>query len=138
MHGSRPNPAWYPSEGYPYAPYGPPVIAEAEFVGAPPPAVVTYVPEQSFPVATVVGIIVAGAVASYFIYSASKAGGRVQKKINRAALRILGAEAKRQGARAVQHVGEAAGDMFAHAIDRRTASRRKPRVIHYEAVPVRD
>jgi hypothetical protein len=136
MYEPHSHPSWYPPAGYDYAPYGPP--PNTEFVGAPP--VVTYVPEQPFPVATVVGIVVAGAVAAYFIYSASKAGGRVQKRMNRAAMRILGDEAKRQGAAAVRHLGDAAGSMFMRAVDRHATGRHrsgtKPRIIHYEAVPV--
>lgn len=125
------NPS-YPHRGYNYAPH----VFGAEFVGAPPPTVVV-VPEKNFPVAAVVGIVVAGALAAYFIYEATK--GPVQKKINRAAMKILGEEAKRQGTAAVRHAGRAAGDVFARAIDRHVATpRHKPKikVVHYEAVPV--
>jgi len=117
------HPAWYPHSGYDYAAYGTPII-DAEFVGAPPPhteKVVTYVPEKPFPYALVIGIGVAGVVAGYFIHTASKSGP-VQRRFNRAAMRIIGDEAKRQGARAMRNVGQTAGDFFERTI-RKSAAR---------------
>jgi hypothetical protein len=139
MHGHpHPHPAWYPHSGYDYAPFDfGPIPIDAEFVGAPPPAVVTYVPEKPFPWAAVAGLLVAGAVVGYFIYAATDSTP-VQKKINRAAFKIIGQEAKRHGKVAAKHAGRAASDLFTRTVDRfATPARSKPRFIHVEAVPVK-
>ncbi len=138
MHGHPySQPAWYPHSGYDYAPYDfGPIPIDAEFVGAPPPAVVTYVPEKPFPMAAVVGLLVAGAIVGYFVYAVTDSSP-VQKKINRAAFKIVGAEAKRHGKIAAKHAGRAASDLFTRTVDHFATPRSKPRFIHVEAVPVK-
>jgi len=118
---------------YPYHPhYAPPqlpwpgYVYDGTVVGAPT--------GESAPSALAgvlkVAIVVAGVVGVYFIYQANKTVRPMQKQLTKAALKILGDEAKRTGRVAARSASDAAASLVGSAIDRhllgRAASSRQP------------